>query len=201
MRTTFASPNFVDHESWDKFGWLVPHEQGDEHWYYAGPRRKRTLQGMPTGEKFLETVDPMIRPFVLWLHKKGIATGPSCAGHRLDGRDFRKIYEGLEDDEDQIRTGGMVLRDPEIDRDYLMQDSNYQLPWGSFDSFRKVAARHQPLGWLPFYTSDPRVRLALQKNPDFMIKQTGAHSFGVKTREPDLKIWRKAYAALHKALS
>jgi len=202
MRLVFASPNFVDHESWDKFSWIAPEEYRDEPWYYAAPKREdRSVWDLPTGKNFIQTVDPMIQPFVAWLHKKGIPTGPSCSGHRLNGKDFKKIYEGLEDDAEQIRTGGLVLRDPENDRDYLMQDYNYELPWGSFDSFRKVAGRHQPLGWLPFYTADPRMPFAVQKNPDFMIKQIGAHTFGVKTREPDPKIWRKAFSVINKALS
>lgn len=197
-----ASPDFVPHEAWDRFAWLVPHETGSEPWYYAVPHGEPpTTRQLPSSPDFIKSVDPALRPLVLWLHRHGVPTGPSCAGHAINKRGFREIYAGLEQDADRIRTAGLVLRDPEDDHDYLMQDKGYQLPWGSFDVFRKVAHEHQPIGWLPFYTTDPRIELALGTGPGFEIKETGPESYGVRTSGENPEAWKMASEVLRRALS
>lgn len=201
MRAIHVSPDFVPHEEWDRYAWLVPHDVGAEPWYYAARKGdKPTERGLPSNPGFIRTVDPDIRPLVSWLHSRGIPTGPSCSGHDITKRGFEDIYAGLERDGEEIRTIGIALRDPEDGRDYMALDENYELPWSSFEEFHKKAQQHQPIGWLPFYTTDPRVELALGAGPGFEIKQTGENSYGIRTDGMTSGAWRKAAAALAKAV-
>jgi hypothetical protein len=201
MRSVIATPEFIDHEAWDKFAWLVPHETGDEPWYYRVPTDEgEDLRKLPTDPNFTKTLDPAVRPLVGWLHQKGIPTGPSCSGHDLDKRDFGQIFSNLREDGKKIRGSGLLLRDPEDGKDYVMQDDSYTLPWGSLDAFRKVASHHQPVGWLPFYTTDPRAELAVGHGTGFEIKQTAPDIFGVRTDGTNPDAWKEASAVLRRAL-
>lgn len=202
MRSVIASPNFVPHEVWDRFVWLLPHEKRREPWYYAAATGEDPAsRDLPSDPDFLQTVDPALRPLVSWLHWHGIATGPSCAGHDISKRGFKEIYAGLERDANQIQMDGLMLRDPEDGRDYLMQDESYELPWSSFQEFRQAAEEHQPIGWLPFYTTDPRVELALGAHSGFEIKPTGPNTYGVKTTGDNPNAWGEAFSILRQALS
>lgn len=201
MRSIRANPDFIPHEKWDEYAWLVPHDSGPEPWYYAAPTGQAPARRqVPTNPKFLKTVDPVIRPLVGWLHSKGIPTGPSCSGHDLEKREFGTIYANLGDDADRIRSTGLLLHDPEDGRDYVMQDDAYQLPWSTFDAFRKVADGHQTVGWLPFYTTDPRVDLVVGEHPGFEIKQTRPGSYGIHTEKLDADAWKQAGDMLRDAL-
>ena len=135
------------------------------------------------------------------MHSKGVPTGPSCSGHDIDKRGFDDIYTSLVRDSEEIQTIGVLLRDPEDGKDYVARDEDYRLPWGSFEEFLAEAREHQPVGWLSFYTTDPRVPLALGKGDGYEIKKTGADSFGVRTDGTNPEAWTKAAAALAKALS
>jgi len=202
MQSVTATPDFVPHEAWDQFAWLVPHETGKEPWFYRAFRNKRpNTRRLPSDPNFMKTVDPELQPLVGWLHSRGVTTGPSCSGHDINKRGFHEIYAGLERDATKIKTAGLTLQDPENGRDYVMQDNNYQLPWGSFDSFRKVANQHQPVGWLPFYTTDLRAGLALGTGPGFEIKETAPDMYGIRTTGENPDAWRLASDVLHRALS
>jgi len=202
MRGVTASPDFVPHEMWDRFAWLLPHEKRKEPWYYAAATGEAPVErGLPTDPNFLRTVDPALRPLVSWLHQHGIPTGPSCAGHDIGTYGFEDIYAGLERDAEAIQTTGLLLRDPETGEDYIFQDRDYELPWASFEEFRQKADEHQPVGWLPFYTTDPRVELALGMRHGFEIKPTGENSYGVKTTGENPNAWDEAFRDLRGALS
>jgi hypothetical protein len=202
MRPVDASPDFIPHEEWDKHAWLVPHEPRDEPWYYAVETGQQpSLRELPTDPGFMRTVDPEIRPLVAWLHSRGIPTGPSCSGHAIDAKGFDQIYAGLVRDSEEIRTIGVLMRDPEDGRDYVALDEDYELPWGSYEEFLAKAREHQPVGWLPFYTTDPRIELALGKGEGFEIKQTGDDSYGIRTAGTNPEAWTKAAATLARALS
>jgi len=116
-------------------------------------------------------------------------------------RDFRGIYNQLEKDRDKVRTMGLILQDPENGVDYVMVDPNYELPWGTFEEFRRAASEHQPIGWLPFYTTDPRVQLAIGTGHGFEIKNTGPNTYGIRTTGENPQAWREATRLLKKALS
>lgn len=201
MRSVTASPGFVPHEAWDQFAWLLPHAQRKEPWYYAAFRDKAPgARELPSDPGFLQTVDPALRPIVSWLHAHGIPTGPSCSGHDITKRGFKEIYAGLEEDRDLVVGEGLVLRDPETGLDYVMRDENYELPWGSFSEFQQAAAEHQPIGWLPFYTTDPRMPLALGTGPGFEIKETAPDAYGIRTTGENPEAWRLASDVLRRVL-
>lgn len=201
MRAVHASPDFVPHEQWDRYAWLLPLEHGDEPWYYAAPRDDPPQRReVPTDPRFLATVDPAVRDLVAWLHSRGIPTGPSCSGHDITKRAFREIHDGLERDRDLVRTTGLQLRDPEDGEIYTMRDEGYELPWVNFGEFRRRAEEHQPVGWLPFYTTDPRASLALGVGHGFQIKPTGPDAYAVRTESPDPGVWERAGAVLRRAL-
>jgi len=202
MRIVDASPGFVPHEKWDRFAWLLPHEPRQEPWYYAVPTGTPSdLRKIPSHPGFMRTVDRAILPLVAWLHSVGVPTGPSCSGHDISKRAFSDIYASLERDAEEIRTIGALLRDPEDGKDYVAMDEDYQLPWSSLEEFLSQAGEHQPVGWLPFYTTDPRARLALGRGEGFEIKQTGDDAYGVRTDGTNLQAWVKAAAVLSRALS
>lgn len=202
MRRVTASPGFVPHEMWDRFAWLLPHEQRQEPWYYAAVLGEEpSARGLPTDPNFLKTVDPALRSLVSWLHQHGIPTGPSCAGHKITTDVFEDIYAELERDAEVIQTTGLLLRDPETGEDYVFQDRDYELPWRSFKEFQQKANAHQPIGWLPFYTTDPRIGLALGTRHGFEIKETGDNAYGVKTTGENPDAWDDVFAVLRQTFS
>jgi len=192
----------MSHEAWDKFAWLLPLERREEPWYWCALRAHEPEERkLPSDAGFLSTVDPALRPLVSWLHAHGIPTGPSCAGHDISTKGFRQIYEDLERDAESVRDSGLVLRDPEEGQNYVMRDPHFELPWRSFDSFRKAANEHQPIGWLPFYTTDPRVELAVGTGPGFEVKTTGPGCYSVKTTGKNPDAWKTVTKVLKGALS
>lgn len=187
-----ASPDFIPHEEWDEYAWLLPPPRGNEPWYYAVKRRAQPSLRAPVPEaSFLETVDTPLRELVSFLHQRDIPTGPSCAGHDISHEDFQSIYEGLLKDRRQVRQQGLLLWDPEAQRVVQFKQPKYDLPW-DFRGFLKRAQAHQPIGWLPFYTDDPRAKEAVGSWPRFEVLQRGDGMFAVKTKEPSPHVWERA---------
>ena len=184
-----ADPSFVPHEEWADKIWLIPQKATQEPWYYAAPRTHSPAD--IDNPDFLESVDEPMRPLVEWLHKRGVQTGPSCAGHRISPEGFRTIWEGLCSDAERIRGAGLPLKDIENDDLYVMRNQGYELPWADFREFLSQASAHQPIGYLPFSTKDLRGEFLVGKWPGYEIMNPEYGEYRVKTDSPDPKVWEE----------
>src|SRR5215510_414118 len=121
MRVT---PALIPHNEFHTGAWLLPATRPE--WYYFMEKKN---QNTIANKNFLKSVDKPLRELVKWLHKKGIKTTPSCAGHHISERNLEKIYTDLQKDGEAIRNGGLQLKDIETGRLYLYRNSRYNLPW------------------------------------------------------------------------
>lgn len=127
------TPAFIPHEEFHKGSWLLSVERPG--WYYFWEKEN---QNDITNPGFSDTVDEPLRDLVTFLHGKGIKTTPSCAGHHINGKNFEKIYAGLEIDKAAIRNGGLQLQDIESGKIYAFRDEEYLLPWKKEDFLRRA---------------------------------------------------------------
>src|SRR5215213_6746561 len=102
------TPALIPHSEFHTGRWLLPVERPG--WYYF---QKKKSHHTITNKDFLKSVDKPLRKVVRLLHKKGIKTTPSCSGHHISERNLEKIYLALEKDKEDIRNGGLQLKDIE----------------------------------------------------------------------------------------
>ncbi|HEY1040844.1 MAG TPA: hypothetical protein VGF30_15620 [Bacteroidia bacterium] len=127
------SPDFVPHEEFHTGTWLQSCKRPS--WYYF--RKGKSNNGIQN-PAFAKSLDEPLRKLVLFLHKAGIQTTPSCSGHNKEEYVFMKIYEELKKDEEQIRTSGLQFKDVESGKLYLYTENNYRLPWTKGEFLCKV---------------------------------------------------------------
>lgn len=137
MRIT---PALIPHAEFHTGSWLLPVKRPE--WYYFMDKKSRNDI---TDKNFLKSVDKPLRSLVKWLHKKGIKTTPSCAGHHFSERNLEKIYSDLEKDREDIRNGGLQLKDIETGQFYLYRNGNYNLPWNK-ENFLDEVTEYQKTG-------------------------------------------------------
>jgi hypothetical protein len=137
MRIT---PALIPHTDFHKGTWLLPVQRAE--WYYFLNKKSNNAI---TNKNFLKSVDKPLRSLVKWLHKKGIKTTASCAGHHISERNLEKIYSDLQMDRDEIRNGGLELKDIETGKLYRYRNANYHLPW-SKEKFLDEVIPYQKTG-------------------------------------------------------
>src|SRR5215510_7778426 len=135
MRVT---PALIPHNEFHTGAWLLPATRPE--WYYFMEKKN---QNTIANKNFLKSVDKPLRELVKYLHKKGIKTTPSCSGHHISERNLEKVYSGLEKDREEIRNGGLQLKDIESGRMYLYKDSGFDLPWSKEIFLEKVTEYQQ----------------------------------------------------------
>lgn len=144
---------------------LVPHrEWAVSRWFYANPiwyyhRRSAVHEIRPNG-RFYQLVDPELRDVCRLLNDAGARTTPSCQGHSYPRMRFQRIWEELLREEPLIREAGLAVKDSESDESYLFRESDYQVPWPSFEHFYREAASHQNVGYLGILVPDDYAELA-----------------------------------------
>src|ERR1700740_84695 len=136
------SPELIPHEQFHTGIWLQSEERPS--WYYF---TKRKSTNKISNKKFDKSLDKPLKEIVLFLHKQGIKTTPSCAGHTKTRAEFKKIYQELKKDEQLIKTKGLHLKNVETAKVYFCYDQNYELPW-SKDEFLKKIMTYQKHGVL-----------------------------------------------------
>lgn len=155
-----ASPDFIPHESFHKFSWVKPQES---EWYYSIERT--TPIEIPKTRKFYDTLDDELREGVKILHRKGIPTTPSCAGHFNPDSFYNKIYKSLCTEEEEIRGKGIRMKDPETNKSYEYKDPNYRIPWDS-NSFLEIAKEHGKKGIIGIVDPSSEIQRVLMESPE-----------------------------------
>src|SRR4051812_37377333 len=113
---------------------IVPHRRWPvSKWFYANPlwyyHRPGTDEEINATRKFYQLVDPDLRQLCHLLNSAGLRTCPSCQGHFYERNRFENIWTELTREQDEIRDGGLVVKDSETDKEFLFKDKNYALPW------------------------------------------------------------------------
>jgi len=144
---------------------LLPHRQwAVSRWFYANPiwyyhRRSAAHEIRPSG-KFYQLVDSLLRDVCHLLNDAGLRTTPSCEGHSYPRERFERIWEELKREEPLIRGEGLVVKDSENDQAFLFRQSDYRIPWPSFEDFYREASAHQNVGYLGILVPSDRPDLA-----------------------------------------
>jgi hypothetical protein len=154
-----TSPDFVPHEIFHKYSWLIPE---GSNWYYWIDR-KSTIQ-IPKSKSFYDTLDDPLKDSVFLLHEKGIPTTPSCSGHFNPDSFYEKVFDSLKGEEKEIRGSGIKLKDPESDSIYVYKDLKYRIPWTK-ESFLEISKDHGRRGVIGVFDEVGNIHRSLIKSP------------------------------------
>jgi hypothetical protein len=194
--SVLASPEFVPHEYWHKTSWLLPLEQQGEPWFYCAKENLYRKSSKTLSNSLWDTIDLPLRELVLWMTYIEVETGPSCAGHQVSKQGFFEVWSNLQEEKERIRKKGLLLKDVETGNLYVMRDSSYGLPWGSFNEFYIKATEHQPKGWLPFKSS--RWDSLLGDYGIFQIKKISDNWRAIQVPNGNPESWTLVHAWLRK---
>jgi hypothetical protein len=156
------TPDFISHKHFHKGEWLKPIDKGS--WYYFKPSKRVFSTDLP--KNFYKTLDEKFKKIVPYLHNHDIPTTPSCTGHFKDSDVFNNIYDDLKYQKSMIRDNGIVLKDPETEKNYMYHYPNYELPWGR-DFFIEKSNIYQRKGCLGLIINDVNLKNELI-NADFI---------------------------------
>jgi hypothetical protein len=154
-----TSPDFLPHEKFHKYSWLIPE---GSNWYYWIDR-KSSIE-IPRNKSFYKTLDDPLKDSVIFLHKKGIPTTPSCSGHFNSDSFYKKIFNSLKDEEEKIRKKGIKLKDPESNSYYVYNDSDYRIPWTE-ETFLEISKEHGKKGIIGVFDPQEKIYESLIENP------------------------------------
>lgn len=160
------TPNFIPHTKFHRASWY--HEPGQCEWYWYTPRKSWKLD---RSDSFYNSLDAPLHDIVKLLHKRGIYTTPSCAGHVQDSIFYENIWDTLNQQSKRIRSGGIQLVDPETKHSIQYNDPTYKLPWNK-RKFVRIALQHGTIGCLGVYTKNQNIQLP-DRIPGFITKQDG----------------------------
>lgn len=183
------TPDFIPHNKFHNGRWLLPLER--PYWYYFKEERNKNLI---SNKDFLKSVDKPLKELVKYLHKKGIKTTPSCAGHHISEKNFEKIYDSLKKDKKDIGNNGLMLEDCETGKIYIYKNKNYHLPW-SKKFFLNEVMEYQKQGVIGIKLKNKKLRKEVLKIniPDVKIKEKDAVLF-IYTKDKNgnnLSKWKK----------
>lgn len=134
------TPQLIPHARFHTGSWLRPSSR--PAWYYFLEKKNNNTI---INKKFMRSVDKPLRKLVRLLHANGIKTTPSCSGHSMPKKYFKKLYAALERDRKKIKGNGLKLKDIESGKKYFFRDAQYALPW-SRKAFIKKISRYQHNG-------------------------------------------------------
>jgi hypothetical protein len=140
VRESGITPEFIPHDSFHKGSWLISVLRPE--WYYF---QRRNNMNRISNPHFMKSVDGSLKPLVRFLHKNGFKTTPSCAGHHRGEKNYEQIYDALKEDEKEIRSTGLLLRDVETNKKTVFKDPTYKLPWNK-RQFQTGAMKYQQTG-------------------------------------------------------
>jgi len=132
------TPEFIPHSKFHEGKWLLSVDRPE--WYYF---MKKKNTNVISNESFIESVDEPLKELVRFLHKKGIRTTPSCAGHFISDRNLESIYDSLVADEVQIKNNGIKLKDIETGKTVVFKNEKYHVPWSRNLFIKKLASYQQ----------------------------------------------------------
>jgi hypothetical protein len=131
------SANYLPPDAMVRHRWYRPVRPG-VGWYYYDPK---PLDLFPSTTPTLDEVDPLVRPIVKGLNRRGLATFASCQGHFVTRKEFEQLYRQLWLDAVQIRGEGLVLREMERGNLTVYQDPSYTPPkpeelWARLENYQ-----------------------------------------------------------------
>ena len=156
----YIYPNLLPHEQFHKVLWL---RVDDGPWWYYTPMD--IIYTIEKSEEFFEYVDEEIRNLVRFLHGRGYATTPSCAGHFHEEDYFNGIYDTIRRQQDKIRNQEVSLttaNQESINPSY--QDPSYYIPWGNEKKFIEEVTKYQTKGVLGIIDRDKKIYKAALTN-------------------------------------
>jgi hypothetical protein len=152
-------PHTVQPDDFAAKNWWTPLRSGPV-WYYHTERRfdiKPSLHVNP------ETLDRELVSLVRALHRSGIPTWPSCAGHWWDPDQTRPIYSRLLTDATEIQQQGLWFTHTETGSYYQYRNQDYYVPWRSYEHFHQEVSGGNGQGYLAF---SPPVEHSLWRWPE-----------------------------------
>jgi hypothetical protein len=189
------TPDFIPHEQFHKGLWLLPVISRSWYYYFPHSRKKVVIHNETV---FLETVDEELRGLVGFLHKKGVQTTPSCAGHFYDSGYFAAHFDAIRNDAENIKNGGLLMQDVESGEYYFFKNHDYVLPWNK-NEFTRYAYNYQKTGVLGIVDSERQEKLSFIHIPGMKIKTDhGTTIFLVKTENGSTQkeVWREVEEAV-----
>jgi hypothetical protein len=181
----------------------VPHNRwATRRWFYANPiwyyHRQGLAHEIRLSGRFYQLVDPELRDACRLLNDAGLHTTPSCQGHDYPRERFEQIWRELTREAHAIRGEGLVVRDCENETPYRFRQSDWLLPWPSFDAFFCEAAARQCEGYLgivvppsrmaveaEFRLTPYRTRWAALEIDGEAGQELGGTLFGIHVKAPD----------------
>lgn len=129
-------------------------ERPGARWFYHSPRYFHA----PAKGVDLSTVDADLVDVVVGLHRLGLTTGPSCAGHAVEAPYTQQLYRALKLDEALVRDRGLTLRNVESGDRVLWARPSYRLPWADWNMLHGHLEMHALVGLLPITGPDGVLR-------------------------------------------
>lgn len=161
------TPNFIPHTKFHRASWY--NEPGQCEWYWYAPRKSWKLD---RSSEFYASLDEPLQDIVKILHRRGMYTTPSCAGHIQNIEFYENIWDTLKQQSQRIQNGGIQLVNPETKHSIHYNNPTYKLPW-SKPTFTQIAMQHGPIGCLGIYSGKQNASLP-DRVPGFIIKRDGA---------------------------
>lgn len=141
-------PNLIPHTDFHKGIWV---SSNNTPWYYFLKTNREF--NIPNHHQFYNTVDENLLPIVKLLHKNGIVTTPSCAGHHESESHYSDLYDSLANNANLINKKGDILYDYENFKKYYYKNPDYRLPWPK-DRFVDKIMEYQKNGVLGIVDPD-----------------------------------------------
>jgi hypothetical protein len=159
-----VTPDFIPHSKFHRASWY--HEPDRCEWYWCGlPRTKWHLD---QDDDFYSTLDKPLIGVVKYLHDRGLATTPSCAGHIQDKSFYESRWDSLKSQEQRAKTSGIKLYNPETEHELSYKNPDYKLPWPR-DKFVDIGMKHGKYGCLGIVAGKHK----MPNVPGFIIKKDG----------------------------
>jgi hypothetical protein len=196
------TPELIPHAEFHTGSWLLSVDRPE--WYYF---RKKRNKHVVESKDFLKSVDKPLRRLVKWLHARGISTTPSCSGHHIRERVLEQVYDALERDAEEIRNGGLQVKDIETEEIQTYRNMRYTLPW-TREEFIEQVGTYQQKGVLGLRLGNHkkakealcRLNIAgakiVQEGPIVFIFTSGEDTSGDNT-----KVWRRVTRAVKRVLN
>jgi len=159
LKDSGISPDFVPHEDFYKYKWLLPKGKKSK-WYYA--KESNGIYQIPTSKGFLDSVDVELREAVRCLHEMNIPTTPSCSGHFYKEDYYEDVYKDLLKECQSINSTGLELIDPETEEISFIKDKSYKIPW-NMKSFVERGIGHGHIGTIGIFDPSKKVITALKE--------------------------------------
>lgn len=111
----------IPHEVFHKYDWYLSEHS---NWYFH--KYSDNVNIITTGNKFIESVDDLLKPIINVLHDKGVRTTASCSGHFYSRDEYVKIFFQLEMIEQLIKTTGVEFTNIETGETLFIYNPEYK---------------------------------------------------------------------------